>query len=221
MAAARQTRIGTIGLGHMQVGVNDLSETDIDQSGRFFRNALFNYTNTVTKLGYQLSPLPALHIGLTGSYFTSQLADLASQGWNLDLGTLIELGKGRLSLLGKNVLLNQKAHFSNNRSARYPPQLILSGSYSFTHCHFYAQSKAVSKTQPIRKALGFSLAPSWLPLLQIHIGHKDFFAQNKIKTANTIGLSLALDSLHFHYAYEKNEHPEFDALHFFSLSLNY
>ena len=218
LAYSWNNKWGHFGLGHMFVYVDGVAKTTVDDNHHFIPERYFGYRNSLTKIAYQYSISPVLHMGSSLNFFRTQLDDIEGHGTNTDLGFLYHRRALSISLLSKNILRPLKMTYSEGNEESLPLQLLLSSTYRWPAVTLYGQLKKRSSHPHLLTAAGLSFHPVWLSVINLYGGIKQYDAINQNFTTGSLGVGIQIDTWRFNYAYEKSEHPDFNNFNYFSIS---
>lgn len=241
IAIAMKTRMGVLGLGFFNAGVDNIPKTgkmDYSDYTEYYVRYMFNYQNSLLKAAYQFSFSDYLHFGLSGSYFYSEFDTVKASGYNYDLGMVVDLGQLDFSVLIKNMMINNEVVFtdseigdnsSDDQSEKLSIQNIYSVNYKIRNFTMYGQFKTVGEQRELHNTIGLQFNPRFLPFLKGSVAYKKYplvayeegVLSMQDKNSMAFGLELNLSGLHFNYAYERSDHIQFEHKNYFSVGLSF
>ena len=241
IAIAMKTRMGVLGLGFFNAGVDNIPKTekmDYSDYTEYYVRYMFNYQNSLLKAAYQFSFSDYLHFGVSGSYFYSEFDTVKASGYNYDLGMVVDLGQLDFSVLIKNMMINNEVVFtdseigdnsSNDQSEKLSIQNIYSVNYRLRNYSIMAQLKTVGAQRELHRSVAFQLNPRFLPFIKGSVAYKQFplivYEEGMLgysdKNSLVCGVELNLLGLNFNYAYERSDHIEFEHKNYFSVGLTF
>ena len=215
LATAIDTNIVNIGLGYMQLSVDDIPHTAIDETTGFYTVIdYYKYNNSVIKAAISYSLFKELHIGLGLNMYSTKLKDVTGSGMGLDFGMIYNSKHWDLATNIKNIpALGSEVSYSDDTKESLPMQVTISHRYGLTEdINFYSQLKKSNfsatshKTSPL-KHLGIEYKPVWLnQLAYLSFGYRDYYVLDGIKENVVLGFGLELPVFQIHLSYEKSEY---------------
>lgn len=229
---------GVLAVGFMSAGVDGIPKTKKNvfdstisasdpNNYELYSDSTFTYRNQMVKVAYELSQNKYLHLGISGSYFSTVMDTYSATGFNADAGVAIESGPLSISIVAKNVIPSLKATYTNSESPTYnqteslPLETIYGARYKMDSVTIMGQVDIKESNKKLLKAFGVEYAPPFLKLLRLSMGYKEFVVVKEIKTNMTMGLGLELGGVNFDYAYEQSDHIMFNNKHYFSVGLSF
>lgn len=224
-SAAYRTRYGTFALGRMGAAVSDIPYTRAG-STQFEIISLFDYTNSLYKLGYQYSFDDSFSIGTAMNIYDIQASQfLEGNGINFDVGALYEMRRFHLttSLVLRNIVSGEGIQFNGSSKEELPQHAVLGLRFSpRDNWSVYAQGKHYDMTNKFYGSYAFELHPLRVPFLKLTIANKSFPVSTiRDRSITSFGSSLHFGPINFFYAYEASENPVFDGRNFFSIAFNF
>ena len=241
IAIAMKTRMGVLGLGFFNAGVDNIPKTekmDYSDYTEYYVRYMFNYQNSLLKAAYQFSISDYLHFGLSGSYFYSEFDTVKASGYNYDLGMVVDLGRLDFSVLIRNMMINNEVIFtdteigdnsSDGQSEKLSIQNIYSVNYRLRNYSIMGQLKTIGAQRELHRSLAFQFNPRFLPFIKGSVAYKQFplivYEEGVLgysdKKSLVCGVELNLLGLNFNYAYERSDHIEFEHKNYFSVGLTF
>jgi competence protein ComGC len=218
---SQKTKWGTFAIGQFSGKISDIPRTSTTGSGgdqQFLELGEFEYTDTLTKIGYQNNFKSRLSYGFTLNRYTKNIDNVTADGYDIDAGIKTKWGKTSVSLIAKNIL-ERDIQYSNNQVETLPRQIILGGLYDLGCIGLYGQAK-LNGEKGIQKSAGVSAHIPSFPYLKLLAGYKEYFVLDDLKKGTAIGIALDMGPFSLSYAYEKSDYVEFDSKSYFSMSLN-
>jgi|GEM_PF-546924 len=237
-SAAYRVPYGVLGFGYMSLGVNDIIRTskvvldpdasidnylsyDIVDVGRF------NYANQMLRFAYQYSQTDTFHLGVAGTFFSSSIDTYRGNGFNVDAGLVWDAEPWSFSFSVKNVIPAMKVNYTQDGNPTYnakenlPLQLVYGAQYQFDDFSILGQLRFSDNNKKFLKSVGVQYAPSFLPLITLSAGFKEFPVIRDVKSNLTLGLGLQVSGVSFDYAYERSDYIENNHKHYFSLGVSF
>jgi hypothetical protein len=214
LATAIDTSIVNIGFGYMQLSVDDIPHTGINDEGFYYVIDYYKYSNSVIKTAISYSILKDLHIGLGLNMYSTKLKDVTGSGMGLDFGMIYNSKNWDLTTNIKNIpALGSEVKYSDDTKETLPMQLTISHRYSLTQdFNVYSQLKKSTfsanshKKSPL-KHLGIEYKPVWLnKLAYLSFGYRDYYVLYSIKENVVLGFGLELPAFQIHLSYEKSDY---------------
>ena len=181
-STAIDTKFGNIGLGYMQLSVDEIPHTGIDEDGFYYVIDYYKYSNSVIKTALSYSLSDTLHLGVGLNMYSTKLKDVNGSAMSLDLGMIYNGKDWDLAANLKNVpAMGSEVSYSDDTKETLPLQLTVSHRLGLTQdINLYSQIKkptftqGTHKTSPL-KHLGIEYKPVWLnKLAYISFGYRDF-----------------------------------------------
>jgi len=236
-AIALRFSFGTVGVGIMDLGVDDLEKTVKTDAGVDV-DSYFNYKNSLLKLAYGFSQSEQVHFGLSGTYYFNKFDTVSASAFNLDFGTVVKFDRLEFSFLVRNMLVSNDVVFadtetgsnsSNGQTENLPLETVYSLKYAKGHFNLYGQLKTIGSERALQKHVALEFKPKFLPVLSLSAGMYQYsllhYEEGELlddqKLTASFGMTLNLRGVTFDYAYEKSEHIEFDHKHFFSAGFSF
>ncbi len=239
IAVAMKTSIGVFGLGFFNVGVDNIPKTEkmeYSDYTEYYVRYNFNYQNSLLKASYQFSTSDFLHFGFSGSYFFSEFDTVKAEGYNYDLGFVLDLGRLDLSVLIRNLMTSNEilfsdteigANSSDGQTEKLSIQNVYSVNYRLRNYTIMAQLKTVGTQRELHRSVGLQFNPRFLPFVKGSVAYKQHplavydegVLQSLEKNSIVSGMEINLLGLNFNYAYERSDHIEFEHKHYFSVGL--
>ena len=223
--------IGFIGFGIMQTSIDGLLKAK-EVNDEFVEDGTFAYLNRVIKLSYTSQKTRTyfkkykIKIGASASYYSSTIDTITGKGNNMDIGIKINYPENQISIIGKNILPN-KVSYSNQQTETIKESLVIAHQLSITNkpiknLNLKLLSQVILSKHNIPALSGaITLNPYQLKFLSMSLGLRSYIINHtKTKTNPTLGISLNLKDLHFHYALEHNPATITELKNYFSIDYN-
>ncbi|RAP30220.1 hypothetical protein DID78_02800 [Candidatus Marinamargulisbacteria bacterium SCGC AG-343-D04] len=241
-AAAFRLPIGVVGIGFMNVGVEDIIKSrkrELFDKTIYEIDSYFGYQNSLLKLAYQFSRSEHIHIGISTSYYYSEFDTVKAEGVNGDLGFIFNSTQFEFAILFRNVIDSNDVTFSDTeegsnssdgQTEKLSFETIYSLQYRLRNFNVYGQIKTTMELdRGVHKAIAIEYAPRFLPFVSFSGGFKRFpfmfYEEGELRkeSKNSFSLGFALDlvGVNFDYAYEKSDHIEFENKHYFSAGYSF
>ncbi len=228
MSLAYRTPFGTFGAGYMSAGVKDFAKTFINpaKGDEIDISGYFNSENATGKLSYQVSQTDNLHIGVSGVYYANNIDHVKGKGFNFDAGVIFDADDLKLSVVIKNIATSLKIKYTSESVATYnqieniPLKTVYSAMYKAGDLSIYGQIKQGGNNKELTKSFGVNYRPSFIPLISVSGGYKEYVVIREVKGNLVFGVGLDLIGVSFDYAYESSEHVLYNHKHYFSVGLS-
>ncbi|MFC1770864.1 hypothetical protein ACFLZV_03160 [Candidatus Margulisiibacteriota bacterium] len=224
IGVALETDFGAFGIGFMDASVGGIPHT-MQVSGWYDIEYYYRYENMLGKLAYGLGINEWLQVGCAANYYKNSMDSYSSEGWNLDVGMIMELEPLEVSLVGKNVLRSLKLKYEDSSDSNYsgeesyPYMIVLGGKYNLGDFDILGQVKGREDRSRNLINLGLHYSPWFLKLLHMYGGYKEYFGTKNVLHIQTLGVGLNLFGLRVDYAYENCDHVDYSTNHYMSLSM--
>jgi hypothetical protein len=220
---SKKTPWGTFGVGYLKVAVFGIDETAEDSNENHVSIGTFDYGNSILKLAYQKEfILPNTYFGVALNQYSHQYYSIDGSGTDFDLGLYWDNQAFDCSVVLRN-LLGSDVTYNNDSKESLPREFITSALIPLGEFNIYSQLRY--KWDNILPSIAVSYRPEFLSIFQISGGYKQSIEQEAAGKATfdglTLGIALFLYDLQIHYAFEKNDHPEFDNKSYISVSMNF
>lgn len=228
-ASYRVNRKLVLGAGYMGVTVDDIIRTYVveDDPNQIIRpGGTFGYLNAIGKLSFAYSMNRNIHFGSSFNYYQTELDDVRGKGYNADIG-LTYYSKGlQIAFAAKNILPNgvtftRDSNPDYNEQEALPIEFVASIQAPWKDFIVYGQLKNGGRLNQAAKSFGIQYHPSFLSILEISAGYKEFPVLDEINNNLTLGLGLNVFNLKFNYAYETSEHIVYNHKHYFSVAVRF
>ena len=215
LSTAVDTNWVNIGLGYMQLSVDNIPHTAIDNDTKhYYVVDYYKYSNSVIKAAISYSFFNSLHFGLGFNMYSTKLKDVNGSAMSLDFGMIYNSKNWDLATNIKNIpAMGSEISYSDNTKETLPLQLTLSHRYSLTQdINLYSQLKKSTFSEgshktSILKHLGVEYKPVWLNrLAYISFGYRDFYVLDGIKDNVVLGFGLELPVFQIHLSFEKSDY---------------
>lgn len=213
---------GKLGLGYMGVGVSGIPYGSLDQSNQVKLDGYASYKSEILKLSYQFNPRKNISVGASLIQYSSDFFDVHAKGYNVELGTLIDMQPFQLSIVGRNLMGNSVVLFTGgdaNGTEKLATNLIVSGKYHWEEMDVLTQFKNIEDTTLF--SYGVIYTPRFFTSIQLLGGFKNYRVLDTTKSGYTIGLNLRVKDVQFQYAYEKSDYYVYDSKNYFSVSAGF
>ena len=226
------TSMGTFGAGVMQSSVGDLVlSREVLRDGVSENEAIgqFDYKNKLTSFAYKSPqinhwlniPIP-VYLGASFNLFRFDAANYSGEGKDFNMGLYLDTKTTALSFYIKN-LLNSEVVYTDSSDSSYDGRERLSRTIVFSGKHHLSpldlevlgeyQIKKLSKLM----SFGLTYQPRWMKILGFSLGRRTTTVLGEPQGNITMGLSLKLRNVGFHYSVEKSEHVLLNYKHYFSI----
>ena len=98
-------------------------------------------------------------------------------------------------------------------------ELILGARYRYEDFDLFAQYKYSDSSSLL--GLGLTYIPAQLPHMSFSAGYKPYLVDKSVESNMTLGFSIGLNTIEFHYAQEFSENKLFENKHYFSILVNF
>jgi len=116
-SAAIRTKRGVFGFGYMRSSIDGLYKTDVNSVSEIYTTGeTFDEKREIIKVAYAFSQSDALHVGLSGTYYSASMDTVKGTGMNVDFGTILDLGNLDFSFTAKNILSSMKVDYTDSIS---------------------------------------------------------------------------------------------------------
>ncbi len=230
-SVAARLPVGVLGFGYMSAGVDGIPNTGSNGSDAstksFYVLNTFSYQNRLFKVAYEFSQNENLHLGFSGTYYSTTLGTVSGSGFNADAGIEIESGPLVFSIAAKNIIPSLKVNYSDTTSANYSQseelflETFYGAKYKLDEFTFYGQIDIQNSNKKLLKGLAVDYSPSFVPYLHLSLGYKEFVVLQAVKNNITAGLGLSLSGVNFDYAYERSDHILYNNKHYFSVGFSF
>ena len=225
VAYARKFSKGTLGIGYMSAGVDDIAHTSeekgSDGATHNIVDSYFGVNHAMFKVGYEYPLSDHLYLGTTATYFQNSIGTVKGSGVNGDVGLMYIKGPVTFSGTLKNVLIGSDIKYSNNGGEPLPFQTVWGAQYHIGYFDFLGQYRTTTAFSKGFKSAGVHFNPGFMKFFHLRAGYKDIAHLDKISHHATFGIGLSLKSISFDYAYEKSDVVSFDNNNYFSISVGF
>ncbi|NBV82905.1 hypothetical protein EBR57_02130 [bacterium] len=224
-AIGMATSYGNFALGFNTVGVADIPKARLMAAGTQWEYleqiGSFSLTKSVYKLGYSIAQSERVHLGVAATYYSTVVDDKSGAGFNFDAGLLYDADGFGVSLLLRNVATGLKVKYNEGQTENLPLETVVSTRLAFGDFDVMGQMRIIGSSKKLAKSAALNYTPSFIPLIRVSGGYKEFPVLDEIRGKVAVGLGIDAFGNQFDYAYEHSDHPEYSGIHYFSLALNF
>jgi hypothetical protein len=204
VAFVYKSSVGIVGIGAVRLS-SEVFSSSVDGYGEFVKGENVGYENSVFYLSINNSDSDNVYFGYTFKLYSSKLAGVTGQAFNMDVGLYVDDIVGSdLSIVVKNVLFKSKYNYSNEATEDMPLGVVFGVNSTVSDLDLYFQVKVDRRDNATpHKNIGIKLTPSILgSLISFYGSSKEFYVGSLTKSSFSYGVNLNLEPLTISYSSE-------------------